>query len=214
VRKQIILALLTVPTQLFSQCTVGSNQPPPRTSSGIPTAFPAGFTVDVYMLSGNLCGTPCYYSQFSPDAQTAISRAILAWNAAKVTNNSNVVLNNTWSNPPNPPAAPSIEFENTHGADISGNYGLTTQAWNYYPGAGWRLGAVVVNMNDAMTNSHFIQHIAAHEIGHSFALENCSTCSIPSTVMEAGLVGLNDPTNGATAPTACDSAQVKATAFP
>jgi len=74
-----------------------------------------------------------------------------------------------------------------------------------------RLGNASAVMSDAMTDPHSIQLVAAHELGHTFALDECSYCSVTDSVMVLGKTYLNDPTTGPQGPTYCDNQQVLAT---
>ena len=66
-----------------------------------------------------------------------------------------------------------------------------------------RIVTVGMKINPIVTSNDAISEVFAHEIGHTFALNDCNTCGLNSTVMESNdsvpspntLIGLPGPTN-------------------
>jgi hypothetical protein len=84
--------------------------------------------------------------------------------------------------------------------------GQTTE--NSFDTGGRELTATTV-INSAVTTDATITQVVTHEIGHTFALNDCNLCGINSTVMEAGdqVSSINSQISPA-APTTCDVAAV------
>jgi hypothetical protein len=68
-----------------------------------------------------------------------------------------------------------------------------------------RLATVTVRINTLVTNPAAITEVFAHEIGHTFALDDCLRCGVGSSVMESGDAAptVNDLI-GQPGPTPCD----------
>jgi hypothetical protein len=168
-------------------------------SDGAKTSWPSGAQVKVNI-------DPSFNSQ----KRTAIVQAFQNWQngSGSSGNELGVTFTFTYNNqaPPSPPA-PGI---------------YSAQVWNANPpgaNAG-KAGYIEVQNNgtnavDAeiwsnteTTDPCALAQTAAHEIGHSFGLDECPDCGFASSVMVEGDNGYNSE-NGTYGPTACDNAAVK-----
>lgn len=204
--KQLITWLLTASIGLNAQCVVGTNQPPPRTNIDGTLAW----RQDAAVTWAFQCGVPCYPASITQSS--AAWTAFWNWqlNNGYNKNNSRVTfyaVSSVTSSDPQPWA--QIVLTNL----FPGAVGIAHVYWTNTPP--WRLGSVVWAIERTITNWDYFAATMAHEIGHSMALADCPTCMAGSTVMVTGANSAQFNTPGdPLAPTDCDNAQVRQTAYP
>jgi hypothetical protein len=172
----------------------GCTASPPTTGR----SWPKGSTVSVY-IDPSITG----------DARNAAMQAFNNWNAANGTtgNNSGVTFSFVSSPPP----------VNTGFTVVYGNPNNGTRAViDYGAGADNTVTDAIVTVDPSVTNYDAMLETMAHEIGHSFGLEHCSSCSLTDSVMAQTTVGSNWNTSGgrATSPTTCDNQAVQSASYP
>ena len=77
--------------------------------------------------------------------------------------------------------------------------------------SGGYLSTVPIHLNTQLTVAAAIIEVAAHEIGHTFGLNDCNGCALNSTVMESNPTGGPFTVNsvvGTPGPTSCDVIEV------
>lgn len=189
--------------------------------------------VDYFVYCGYITGVNGQYfscPSFSQDSDIQTSAG--NWSAASSSNGSTVSFNFT-SDPPNntfscspipcfPTYTPYVEFIEEEQADIDVvlpgasavtstslmDYGCQSPACPYQVGPYYRENVATVTFSDNITNDHFLQYVAAHEIGHTMMLGECDFCDTNSTVMTTHTIPLNDPNQGRTSPGYCDNLQI------
>src|ERR1044072_5558581 len=70
--------------------------------------------------------------------------------------------------------------------------------------------SAVTSVNMGVTNCLALQQLMAHEIGHTFGLGECTGCAAGASIMNQRST-LNDTSQGATAPTPCDTSVIRST---
>lgn len=148
-------------------------------------------------------------TSFNAPAFTAISSAFQNWNA------SNSITSN----------CSEVEFLNPTTADLPDDTRMSQVPDGYVyvvqdptppvgtllnPGTGGNVTAALITLDDCLTNPSSITGVVAHEIGHTFALENCDGCPPLSSILAAayqgpGGDGCNANYGGLGGPTACDN---------
>jgi hypothetical protein len=148
---------------------------------------------------------------FNGDQNTAIEAAINAWNSSKgcrtvpVDNQSLVVLGT-----PTRSSTKLISSFTQLNLQISLDTTITDAGSCSYGsafGTGRTYAEIKLNPNNIFTFPGYFQHVAAHEIGHSFGEEDCSFCNPCQSVMSFPQL-CNNPINPG-GPTDCDNAKVK-----
>lgn len=160
-----------------------------------------------------------------------------SFNAASTENGSNVRFNVSYSNTPvvnltspyvsgGPNAAvnrPGIQF----GLQVNAPDAMRPQALGEETLGtdGARRNSAVLNLNPNIASCDLLKNTLAHEIGHTFGLQDCCHCPKASTIMTCGSCAesgtnssgqsvctradYNDASNGRSAPTSCDNESTK-----
>lgn len=186
---------LCVPTVYAqSSCTVGTTQPETLAPGH---AWPQGASVSVYISPG-----------FSSPQQTAIQAAFNNWANTTGGVTFNFVSSPSVSGTPNTVGV----YQGTPDAIGSGTRGQTTEYSN-----GTNTTYATTQLNTSITDNGALTQTMAHEIGHTFGLNDCASCtqgtsaSDPgSTAMVTNVPGMNDNTAGRDGPSPCDTSAVKA----
>ena len=231
-RISIILFILMTVLSGFSAsaqvCIVNVTEPPPFTVQYgaflLPVAWPqAGYLsvpIEYILFAGITQGVDgtYYYTNFTTQQSDGIETAIINWENSSSINNSLL----TWdfygtSGPPiNPlggePYSPWHQFKAVKQADMDKPTELGDTLAEFYNYSGnspgfFRVGKAVTRMVNTLTTR--AGWVAAHEIGHTMALDDCKYCTAGpgGTVMSY----VNTTMAG---PTYCDNLQSHNTAYP
>lgn len=188
----LFLFLITTTTTLAqSPCKVGVQAPP----VGFSTWAPAS-EIKVYVLENN----------FVENELPFLLRAMDAWNAASHLTDSKVRFEYKGltaaqlycENCLTIRRAPVFDKSNRHLATLRASSGTPNQTITW----------ANITIDPLLTNAGTLTNAVAHELGHSFGLLDCYSCSARSTVM-IKFKGINVP-NEMNGPSDCDLAQVKA----
>src|SRR5260370_6099524 len=117
-------------------------------------------------------------------------------------NNSQITFNITFSTTP-------ISGINTYQVGISSTLsGTTTQGQTGGGTNGSYRVSAFTRLNEGVTDPTALTQVMAHEIGHTFGLNDCTSCAAGTSVMTLydAANGLNDTSMGASNPSACDAA--------
>jgi hypothetical protein len=138
---------------------------------------------------------------FTEQQKTAIVSAITSWNAARTLNDCNVSLGSpTFSSTPLGSSFSSYNLQvSNKPISSAGNcsYGGTSTYRAY--------AEISLNPANIFNFPGYFQHVMAHELGHSFGLDNCQWCDACLTVM-AEPTTCNPTAPGG--PTTCDNDSV------
>jgi hypothetical protein len=196
----------------LAQCTLGVNMPPPLYSaSGVyPAAWPKWASVAFVEFNGIFCGANgCYASNTAGRFGPQIEAGANAWSNAG-NNDVSLYLYGYTQPPVNPPWINWIAVNSPSDVDSQGDWGVTVSSFHNYgtdSSPYWRLGQSTIRVYGDM-DFQYKAEIAAHETGHTFALNDCFTCQLGSTLMY-------DPANTArSTPSSCDIQQMNNTAYP
>lgn len=215
--KYLMCALVITLQAGWTQCQVGSNEPPPLMvdpfgQGAFPNAWPRGATVPYVMFNGQFCNSDfssCYWTIWPTNLSGDFVTAMHNYEVFGISFS-------FYGTSQTPPDHPSLKAILVNPSDIrDGAVASTTSGyWRY--GTTWALGTVTIYLRNTITSDHFLQFAASHELGHTFALADCYSCAVNTTVMVSGLNSpqFNSATDGLTAPSDCDAAQVFATAYP
>jgi hypothetical protein len=142
------------------------------------------------------------------DARNAIVQAFSNWGAASGASGDNSGVTFTFVDSP----AESNGYMFTYGTPTDGHRASTNMA----VGGGNAVTAATTTVDPAVTNYDAMIESAAHEIGHTFGITDCTSCSLTDSVMSATPIGSNYNTAGGrpTSPTPCDQQAVKAGNYP
>jgi hypothetical protein len=216
-KKYYILAALLcfVSLDLSAQCTVGSTEPPPLYGTfGYPRAWEVGLNVPFILYAGYITtqASGTYFSYWPTNFGDDIAAALTNWQFGGTNWFGSFVAGGTSV----PLVRPWYVFYFVKPADLPSGASGGSTAGMQNDGTG---KYVVVNASTSIrndiTNDHYMRHVAAHEIGHSFALGDCYFCSLTTTVMTSATIVFNDPSNGLLGPgPLCDVLQVNNTAYP
>ncbi len=209
------------PRQVSAQCIVNLTQPPPWLAGSTPVAYPKYSNVR-YSYPVYIClSSGCYESGYSSGGTTPIWTALNNWQSSNGTtaNNSLITFSYWWE--PLPPdntssAAnsrgyyiPYVEIFKARAADMGGLAGSATGAFGVYaigspPWITALMSGTILIADTAAGPT--LTAVAAHEVGHLFALGDCYTCidTVMRSITSTSLHG----------PSTCDNQQVRQTAFP
>lgn len=212
----LLCACLIAAPIATAQCQVGTNEPPPSTfmengTGPYPAAWPTAAEVPYVEFAGYFCEADgsCYFTYWPTNLANDYAQVLSNWSGF------NISFSDAGSGA-TPDTHPTLKAILVNPGDLPGGANAETFEgyWSY--GGFWALGGVTQYFTNTITNDHFMQFVAAHEMGHTFALGDCYSCQTDTTVMVSGfnVPPFNSPTGGLTAPSACDSAQVTATAYP
>jgi len=204
----IVQLIMLLTTTLHAQCTVGTNQPPPFVANdGTPIAWARNASVTW----GITCGSPCI--PISQDLQIGIGTGFTNWSAAASTNNSGVQFTQGSAGDPNA-TYPWISITMVPDSTITPNAGFTQPVWTQSPP--YTIGYAIVAVSDAINVRHYMAFVTGHEIGHTMALQNCTSCGDNTTVMASAPNApvFNAAADGLEGPSSCDNQQVNQTAYP
>ncbi len=143
---------------------------------------------------------------FTTAQRNAITTAFANWQTAGAVNQSNVTFTNnatpisgsnnyqvTKTNPNLPSSSPTDQ-------------GATEDVGN---ASGTALDHALTQLNPGITNTTALTQAMAHEIGHTFGLDDCYLCPSGTSVMTNARNGLNDTTSGCVGPSTCDNDEVQ-----
>jgi hypothetical protein len=198
----------------LAQCTQGVNMPPPYLVGARPVAWPLGISIAYIEFNGIRCnGATCYPSNTSGRLGPQIEDGNNAWSNLANSYASFYLYGYT-----QPPVNTTLSFTpyiywlavNSPGeVDPQGDWGITTPEWHNYGTDSipvWRVGSASIRVYGDM-DVQYKANVVAHELGHTFALGDCPTCQLGSTVMY-------QPANTArSVPSACDIQQMNYTAY-
>ncbi len=143
---------------------------------------------------------------FTQDQRAAIVVAIDAWNAARGStgNCSQVFLKSPTYNATKLTSSFTamnlqITLDTTIDSQGNSSYGSAF-------GRGRTYSEIKLNPNSIFTFPGWFQHVTAHEIGHTFGMDNCEGCNPCQSVMS--VPGVCQPVSPG-APTSCDNMRVK-----
>jgi hypothetical protein len=148
---------------------------------------------------------------FSTEQRDAIKTAMGNWTAARILNCSNVAFQPpTFNTTPiaGPNVTPSasvraIQVFNQSPPGSPTSRGRTSG--NTFQGrflSGW------IYVNTQVTNTEALTQLIAHELGHTFGLNECTNCGSTASVMNSPVASFND-INGLEGPNTCDNNTVK-----
>lgn len=142
---------------------------------------------------------------FTTDQKNAIVAAITSWNNARseLGNGCNVnFAQPTFNATKLPPSFTAARCQITKGPVSNGqancSWGGTSTSREY--------AEITMDTNKIFTFPGWFQHVAAHELGHSFGLENCDNCDPCKSIMSAP--GICSPVSPG-GPTDCDNEKVR-----
>lgn len=233
--------LLSVPIWLIifgraqqQSCVPPTEQPAPNTqpctSPGVTSLFnswPQNVSVKVHINA----------NQFTQQEFACLKTVFVNFNsAANGENSSGVLFNVSYStaaaalNSPYVSGAgnlavntPGINF----GLQVNRPQGMRPQALGeeYVGTNGSRRSSAVLHLNSNITDCANMQQVLAHEVGHTFGLQDCCNCSRSSTVMNCGVCAqggtdasgnwgcvradYNNSSNGRSSLTSCDNTSIR-----
>ena len=221
----VIISCLLTHTAGYSQCVVGQNMPPPLVDSGDPVSLPEHLAA-----AYNIPDVGSY--TIPSTLVNAVVDAIQNWGDHFQVNNSDISFYETDTPPGNgdplyPDDAcsypncwsdlqPWISVGGAPASDMGDDVGNSSCSWADFGSVqipAYRCVVVSITISDAVTNDTYMTSVVAHELGHGMALDDCTTCDYPSTVMTSGQSDVNNTTDPQS-PSTCDNQQVRQTAFP
>lgn len=182
---------------LFFQQTAISQSPCPTTPALFPNKPPKGTWPPSATINVNIDPT------FTPDQKNAIVAALNNWNTANSINgNGSLVRFNepTSNQQPLSPSSTSFNLQISNkpiGAAGNASWVGTANNRTY--------SEISLNPANIFTFPGYFQHVAAHELGHTFGMDNCDSCDPCKTVMATP--GLCSPASPG-GPTPCDNEKV------
>ena len=150
-------------------------------------------------------GDAVYVNFVNPSAYNesqiqALKTAFTNWQAANTSTANCSSVTFLYQTPPS--GAPTYDV--TSGTLTSGQALTGGQA-----SGGFRIAAQTT-IDSRVTNNTALTQVMAHEIGHTFGLDDCTSCSAGTSVMTLPpCCNYNDTTAGRSAPSTCDNASVK-----
>lgn len=130
--------------------------------------------------------------------QQAIAAAFSNWQYAPG-NNSSITFNITFNTTP-------VSGINTYQVNVqTPSLGANYQAETGGGTNGSYRTSAFTNINPGVTDLTALTQAMAHEIGHTFALGDCTACAAGTSVMTLA-TSLNDTTSGRNGPSGCDAA--------
>jgi hypothetical protein len=132
------------------------------------------------------------------DQQQAIAAAFTNWQNAPG-NNSQITFNITFSS--TPVSGTNTYQVNSQTPRLGSGYQAETGGDT---NGSYRVSAFT-NINPGVTDPTALTQAMAHEIGHTFGLDDCTSCADGTSVMTLAK-SLNDTTSGRNGPSACDAA--------
>jgi hypothetical protein len=225
---------MSIAGNVCAQCQVGTNQPGGYVVGGTPAAWPkagsravdnglkpmnSGGIKYVFCTTGTNCfGGPGDYN-FPAAVQTAMRVSFTNWTNARTSNNSGLSFFEGFSATTSDYFYIPIRRISTIG--MGGASALTNLVWILVDidgdgiGETYRRYYASVEVSYAVTGADYSTFVMSHEIGHTMALLDCSSCTIHTTIMSTGQYAMNDTDpNMPKLPTSCDNQQAHATAFP
>jgi hypothetical protein len=172
-------------------CRVGSN----ATRAGF-WAWGYGSRVKVYMRSND----------FTVEESKSLLQSLEIWNRASVLTKSGVMLEYVGTTDEAQVCENCLTIVRGKPAEKGKRH--TAADLIAYGDYDQILTRATVVINPSLTNLDELGEVMAHELGHTFGLFDCYTCTDRSTLMNQ-FKGLNSP-NGLAGPTPCDIAQVAA----
>lgn len=145
---------------------------------------------------------------FTVAERNAITTAFANWQNAGNVNLSHVTFSFTYN------AAPS-SGTNTHQVTKTAPSLIGTSPTDQGGTADFRnatndaIDHALTQLNPGITNTTALTQAMAHEIGHTFGLDDCPACPSGTSVMTNATNGLNDTTSGCASPSTCDNDEVQ-----
>lgn len=142
-------------------------------------------------------------SEYSAAQLQALKAAFTNWQAANGSNGNCSYVTFVFDQTP---ISGSSTFDVTRGTLTDRQAQTEGQA-----SGGFRIAAQTI-IDSRVTDTTALTQVMAHEIGHTFGLNDCGTCAAGSSVMTlppCPPCDYNDTTAGRTSPSSCDNASVK-----
>jgi hypothetical protein len=184
-------------------CQVNVNQPPATVTPGAVQAWPRGTQLAYIMYNGFFVGNYTYWPSEKADA---IRSAQTKWKNLNSATNADLSFFELQTIPPNndPPFIPWLQWLWAALPEVSGRC-VFDWRWSTAHNT-WRLGHGNCEIDNTLSTPQVVD-VGMHEVGHSLNLNDCPLCTAFTTVMKApSLVPAN--------PSACDTAQVRQSAYP
>jgi hypothetical protein len=184
------LCLLTLVGMMPARVTAQTCTNPPQENSE--AAWPVGGPSSPAAIHVNINPTGLTTAQ-----QQAIAAAFTNWQNAPG-NNSQITFNITFSTTP-------VSGTNTYQVNVTQPQNPSDQAETGGETNGSYRVSASTTINPGVTDPTALTQAMAHEIGHTFGLDDCTSCAAGTSVMTEA-TSLNDTTSGMNGPSACDAA--------
>ena len=184
----IVCFYIVVCSYMFSRVAAQNCTNPP--TQGQQTAWAEGTQVNVNI-------NP---NQFSAAERQSLQTAFTNWQAANgaTGNGSDVTFNITFNATP---VSGASTYQVNRGTPQGGG-----QAETGGQGNGTNRISAFTNIDSRVTNTTALTQAMAHEIGHTFGLNDCTSCAAGTSVMTLPpCCNYNDTSAGRTAPSSCDN---------
>jgi hypothetical protein len=148
------------------------------------------------------------------DARDAVEDAFINW--AQASNASGNGSGVTFTFAATEPEDQDNSYVVHYGDATALNNGSPTSGVTFAPGGSTGTYWARTTIDPVVTDYDAMLELVAHEIGHTFQLDDCRGCSLSESVMSASPIGTNWNSAGGrpTSPTACDNQTLKATSYP
>lgn len=168
---------------------------PPKSADGKVDAWPQGATVTVNI-----------DPRFSQGQRDGIKQAFANWEGTGSSNQSGVTFQFTSdSSPASGANTCQVNYQDppSNLPNASGRGGVALTSGSN------ALTSATIYLSPSVTLQQAVTEVVAHEVGHTFGLDDCDECSLLDSVMGPAPVGTNPNRTGRTAsPTNCDNQAV------